>query len=515
MKGSGRGWLLVAAVLVIGLVVVFFRTSDLFKLDVPEPVQPSTIALSSQRLSFGEVPVRGSTVRQLILKNDSASPIETWFEIGGLDYSIAPARLLIQPGEIQRLSVTVSPREVGDLDDELWIFAGDGQAEPLIVALEGQAYSASDRALAASAGATPPGSTAGGSAVSAAQGGARGVQVQGVVRAGGVVASPGGSPAGQRVLSGTQPAGGSMVMTSLTGDAVTAGPEQAGTAGQDVNEKQTEASRAQRAAAEDELPPEGHKPRGAHGNVIIAPYDPLTSAPVSSLAEATPLPPEHISDEEAAGAREVPSKIRELEDDGRDGLPEDLAEEDPLDQDPMVSPSLNISGLSSMTLIGSTVQFYPQEVIVLGTVQGGPFNLVQPIQFPLVPLAFGESMLFGQTGLAAGTFDPGSGQVALEFVLEAVDSEGHSAPLIVPMTTGTAVARNDAGMVVSMVGTPRNPGTGLVKLVGIGKIPMGFRNGAENRAVFVEILATLNFGTTISALAAPRPDGAAQTEGSS
>jgi hypothetical protein len=505
---------LVAAVLVIGLVVVFFRTSDLFKLDVSEPVQPSTIVLSSARLNFGEVPVQGAAARQLILKNDSASPIEAWFEIGDLAYSVAPARLTIQPGEIQRLSVTVSPREAGELNDELWIFAGDERAEPLIVALEGQAYSVAERALAASSGETGASSTIGAD-VSAARSGARNVQGQGVVPVGGSTVSPGGVPAGERVLTATQPAGGAMVMTSLTGEAVAAGPETAGAAGEGQAEKSAGSSQAQRAAAGDDLPPEGRVPGGAYGNVVVAPYDPLTSSPVSSLAEATPLPPEQISDEEAANAREVPSKIRDHEDDGRDGLPEDLEEDDPFDQDPMSSPSMSISGLSSVTLIGSTVRFYPQEVLLLGGVQGGAFNLMQPIQFPLVPLAFGESMLFSQNGPAAGTYDPGSGQVAMEIVLQAVDSEGHAAPLSISLTTGTALARNDAGVVVSLVGSPRNPGTGLVKLVGIGKIPMGFRNGAENRTVFVEILATLDFGSNITALAAPSPDRVTSTEGSS
>jgi hypothetical protein len=81
--------------------------------------------------------------------------------------------------------------------------------------------------------------------------------------------------------------------------------------------------------------------------------------------------------------------------------------------------------------------------------------------------------------------------------MQAVDSDGDAAPIPMRLTTGTIVARNDAGVVVSISGTPRS-GDGLVRLVGIDKIPTGFNNGAEEQLVVVEILASLRFGTSLT-----------------
>ena len=74
------------------------------------------------------------------------------------------------------------------------------------------------------------------------------------------------------------------------------------------------------------------------------------------------------------------------------------------------------------------------------------------------------------------------------------------------MTTGTSFGRNQAGVVVSISGTPRAADTGIVRLVGIQKIPMGYRNGAEQHLVIVEILASLDFGSSIQPSAPSRLD---------
>jgi hypothetical protein len=244
--------------------------------------------------------------------------------------------------------------------------------------------------------------------------------------------------------------------------------------------------------------------------VTVRPYDPATSAPYRSLAERAAAVPDTISEREAEGAGKLPSKIPGAD----EGLPETLPEQpekddgdlfdddvfdddDNQDQDPFNRPALTISGQSTVRILGSSATFYPQEIGVIGTDAGGPISLTGAMRFPQVPLAFGESMLFAQiTGGAAGGFDPFTGEVQLQLPVQAVDSDGDAAPLNLRLTTGTVMARNEAGIVVSISGTPRAQGTGIMRLVGIEKIPPGFRNGAEEHLAVFEILASLTFGNT-------------------
>jgi hypothetical protein len=122
--------------------------------------------------------------------------------------------------------------------------------------------------------------------------------------------------------------------------------------------------------------------------------------------------------------------------------------------------------------------------------------LAQPLQFPQVPLAFGESMLFSQIAPVSGAYSPSSGDVQLQIPVQAIDTDGDAAPLTLNLTTGTVVARNESGKLVTLSGSPRAPKAGVLRLVAIEKIPVGYKNGAEEHLVVFEILASLSFGTS-------------------
>jgi hypothetical protein len=268
------------------------------------------------------------------------------------------------------------------------------------------------------------------------------------------------------------------------------------------------------------IDPEQAEPDARQGGERLAlglnviPHDPATAVPFRSLAERNvPLDPE-IGEAEAAEAGRLPSTIPGA---GEDGLPTTLPEDlggddgdlfdddtdkDPSknpadDHDPFDSPALRISGMSTVRLLGAVATFYPQELPVLGSDGGGAFALASPLEFPHVPLAFGESMVFAQAGDPSGGFDAMTGEVLLQLPIQAIDSDGDAAPIVVHFTTSTVVARNESGVVVSLSGTPRVPNSGMLRMVAIEKIPPGFRNGAEQRLVVFEILASLTFSPTL------------------
>jgi hypothetical protein len=154
--------------------------------------------------------------------------------------------------------------------------------------------------------------------------------------------------------------------------------------------------------------------------------------------------------------------------------------------------------------MGHTATFYPQQIPILGNQSGGPIGLTGRVEFPQVPLAFGESMLFTQLTATSGAFDPLTGTVTLQVQLQAVDADGDAAPLMLNLTTGTAVNRGPSGLVVALTGTPRVPESGVLRLVAIEKIPSGYKNGAEEQLAVFEILASLSFGELANST--PRSD---------
>ena len=101
-----------------------------------------------------------------------------------------------------------------------------------------------------------------------------------------------------------------------------------------------------------------------------------------------------------------------------------------------------------------------------------------------------------------GQPQPGTFKGTVQAVREktrAVDSNGNSAPIVLALTTGTIVTRNANGVLVSLTGQPRASGSGQLRLVGIAKIPVGFRNGAEQQLVSVDVVGSLTFASPTSA----------------
>jgi hypothetical protein len=64
------------------------------------------------------------------------------------------------------------------------------------------------------------------------------------------------------------------------------------------------------------------------------------------------------------------------------------------------------------------------------------------------------------------------------------------------LSTGTVVTRNSSGVLISLTGQPRTPGTGQLRLVGVAKIPPGYRNQAEEQLVMVDLYGVLGFGSS-------------------
>lgn len=494
--GDGRstaGPLILLIVLLLCLVGVRFIGSDSSAPDreagtewnLPEVDPHPALAVSATSLDFGIVPVHGSVVRRIVVRNEGDVPLSASLSVSAPGtYELNSTRLDLAPGASAMVTVLASPAAPGILNDQLRIAIDGSKTDELLVALEGRVESSEGgRDATARSGGAGSGSATPGAGVDVAP------------------AVPRPAPAlPQGAGNAAAVAGRAPARPSVPGVAnVSAG------------------SRARAPIAAADSPLHEQRKRAA---AEVRPFDPQTSVPLVALAESrSKQVPDVLTPEEQTRARELPEQTPGTDD--PEAIPEDLKNsnpnadpfEDPGDDsgpldddpedaeeepDPFTHPTLTISGASSMTLIGKVVRFYPQEIGVLGGDAGGPLQLVGAMAFPIVPLAFGESMAFTQAGAVAGVFNSTMGQVDLTLPLAAVDSDGDAAPLMVTLTTGTIAAPNDDGIVVSLTGSARNPSSGLLKLVGIQRIPVGFNNNAEDRIVTIEVLATLTFGSTIA-----------------
>ncbi len=445
---------------------------------VEATARPS-IAVSTTSLYFGVLPAHGSVLRKVVLRNDGSLPVKASLAVSDPDsYSVAERELELEPGASSVVSVRANPARPGMFRDELRITVGGSEAEPVVIALHGRvAPSTGDESVAAAREAVSSGLARKADAAREARGDvvARSMPRS---RAGGASEPP--------RAGGASKSGPSRTAGPGTGSASAGGAE-------DDRDYVVPVSPSQRPGA------------------VMRPYDPATSTPIVGMVETVrPVITNEISAEELAGAQPSPEQAP-LGDDPED-IPEDLLEENPLDDDdskpdpfddekdddpdPFTRPTLTISGTSTVTLLGSSVTFYPQQIDVLGGDGGGPLELLGGISFPAVGFAFGESMVFNPTGSITGTFDSQTRQLSLNVPIAAVDSDGDAAPIMLHLTTGMAAGKNDSGIVVSLSGSPRDPASGVLKLVGIQPIPVGHRNGAENHLMFVEVPGRLTFGTS-------------------
>lgn len=470
---------LAAVTIVVGLCIYMSIATKEASADAEE--SPTPIVLSSSLLDFGLVPLNGSAVRQLILRNDGTDPMTAALSVSGSNYKVKPDRLLLHPGIAARVSVSVRPERPGSLDDELRIAFEEQEGEPLIVALEGRAHAdAAGEGLRPGPSSVNPratelaGNTEPGSEPLADKTAADKARVPG-----GLV-STGGRPDFSGVISQSGRPGGSQSASEPTAIRTSRSPAQAGDQG------------GEQAA---QLPP-AH--RGSIGLTVL-PANPHAdeNVPFDDQRRVS----ETIGKEEAKRAHKLRSKIDDEAERQRELPDREEIEEDPDGgARPIASPTLSISGVSNARLIGSSNTFYPQRIQVDGSPSGGPISLRQPIQFPRIAWAMGESMDFKQVGAVAGTFDPQTGRVDLNVPLAAVDLDNRAAPLPLLLTTDTVMARDETGLLVSFTGTARNPSSGILKLVGVQKIPVGYGNSAEQQLAVFEILASLDFDTAPSGL---------------
>ncbi|MCP3979811.1 MAG: hypothetical protein GY716_10855 [bacterium] len=443
---------------------------------------PAKVKLSSEQLDFGVVPLHSDIVRQLVLRNDSDEPVNAMLSTDASHYSVTPSRIELAPGEFAAVSVTARTDEPADLEDSLNIRVGDDSV--LTVALKGKAHAR----FASNDGAARPATEAASETRMTAMRTTTNERVNTTTSA----STPTRAPKWKHRPVETR------VKASSNG----------ASSNRKINGKRPITRRAQSDTQNSEPAADPNQldwdniPRRVVGTPIPTFNDTPTSVPSDEITasdqdRAVPLPSQVDRD----GTNTLPEDLDPNRDAPGDDL-EDVDRDDPFDNDePTLGPSLVISGVSKIVALGSATSFYPQQIAVEHF--AGPLTLQQPIQFPVLPLALGESMLFAQTGGIAGAYDPATGTVTLEVPLAAVDSDGDAAPMAMTLTTGTVFERNEAGVVISVSGTPRSAGNGLLKLVGVKKIPRGFGNGGQDKLVTIEILATLQFGNSNTTASLP------------
>jgi hypothetical protein len=439
------------------------------------------IAISSDRLDFGTVPLHASVRRQLVVRNDSAEPVRARLSVENGSYRVSPEELILHPGISSRIEVALKADRLGALDDQLQILFETEGATPLMISLAGQAGetttqdpSGSERLRASFETRTATSQLAS------------------------------SEPIAPEMTDGTyQPAPAYAVAEAAPAPGYTA---------------RSTAAVGNRSAANRISSGHATADSGSSSGVRITTNDPdAPVVPFRSISDTTPetrvgqygevrteepakIPTRAQESQEPAASkpRTTPESLKQdnsLFDDifDDDSKGKKLAKKKKAEEPLPATPALVISEVSSIRMLGAAAMFYPQELGVIGSDMGGAMNLAQAFQFPQVPLAFGESMLFSQVGPSVGAYDPATGSVTIQVPVQAMDTDGDAAPLTLNLTTGTVVARNESGKLVQLSGSPRAE-AGALRLVAIERIPVGFKNGAEEHLVVLEILASLNFG---------------------
>jgi len=409
-----------------------------------EPARmPDGLVVSTDRLDFGPLDSGRAVMRQVLLRNQGNATLHLSITDPGDGVSVEPTQLTLEPGAIGRVYVKTDAG-VSSLRGALRIVNDADATQAHTIALAG--------GKAASAGAVAAGGESGacGESNCNSDDPAWNGQAGSVSITRGDTAIPGafGSVDGG---SGMTAAG------SPTGVTIT---HTNGTGGVDA---------------------------GGEGGAAVPIGAPQSNGPHSMADRPT------LASSDAARDGETPQPLH------RPKPERGSADDDAEERKPGVS-MLAIGPASLVQLMGASNRFYPQSLAVLGNAAGGAFTLASSVQLPRVPLAFGESMEFSQQGSVVGTFDPVSGQVNMTLPIKAVDSGGNAAPVTLALTTGTVVTRNPSGVLVSLTGTARNA-SGELRLVGLGKIPPGFGNGAEEQLVTVDLIGTLHFADPAAAQA--------------
>lgn len=465
------------------------------------PTASAPVTLSSNHVNFGRVLVGEDAVRNLIVRNDGTDAIRAVVETNGVNFSVDRDEWILHPGVNTRITVAMRSDKPGSAAETLSLRFRDLDAGPLAVRLTGSVdrrpEPGSAGAVAAARPALPTSDALEAlpsSAEAYHQDDTRRLDAR-TRRADRRTASGSSFTTVARAAVGGQNPGSASAGSQTSGPGVTS----KATARRPVTRTDQERLRGDSSGRT--------ATRNANGmSVQVRPYDAATAVPYQSISDATPTVEDGVGANEDAS--EIPSRLPD--EDLPETLPEDPAEDDDMfddddifedddddseqEEDPFVHPTLTISGQSTVRVMGSQATFYPQALGINGSDLGGPLSVIDALQFPTVPLAFGESMLFSQSGgLVGGSYDPASGSLELQLQAQAIDSDGDAAPLNLALTTGTVLARNEAGNLVQMSGSPASS-SGILRLVAIEKIPVGFKNGGEEHLAVFEILAQIDFG---------------------
>jgi hypothetical protein len=95
----------------------------------------SPIAVSSDRLDFGKIPLNASEAREIVVRNDSPAPLHARFAVRDSAYSVDPQEVILHPGVEWSIRIVACPARLGRLDDYLTILVVGDHAAGLVIPL--------------------------------------------------------------------------------------------------------------------------------------------------------------------------------------------------------------------------------------------------------------------------------------------------------------------------------------------------------------------------------------------
>ena len=99
------------------------------------PADPGPIAVSSEKIDFGRLPLHGSVTRQLVIRNDADGPLHARFLVGGAAYTVDPLEMILQPGVQSSIDVVATAARPGKFDAVLSIYFAGEQFAPVLIRL--------------------------------------------------------------------------------------------------------------------------------------------------------------------------------------------------------------------------------------------------------------------------------------------------------------------------------------------------------------------------------------------
>ena len=121
----------VASFLTVFAVIGMARVVELTLLSI----EPGPIAVSSQQIDFGTVPLHDSRSRQLLVRNDATGPLHAKFLVGGSAYTVYPSEMILQPGVESIVDVMAVADHPGRFEAVLSIYLEGSEFAPVEVRL--------------------------------------------------------------------------------------------------------------------------------------------------------------------------------------------------------------------------------------------------------------------------------------------------------------------------------------------------------------------------------------------